>query len=78
MISLSLRSVKIPFFGKKHSLITKELIFNKKSSKVIFIYDNMLNLKVIFPYITALAKVIHANNNRINNCIKNNSLFIGI
>jgi group I intron endonuclease len=77
LISLSLKGVKNPFYNKKHSTKTKELISNKNSSSPIFVYDYMLNLQIIFPSLTALAKRVRANYNSLNKSIQKNLLFRG-
>lgn len=49
LISDSLKGDKNPFFIKKHSLILKILISERRSNRklYIYIYDNLLNLQVI-------------------------------
>jgi group I intron endonuclease len=76
-ISESLKGENNPFFGKYHLLKTKKLMSLRKSKKQIYIYDNLLNLLVIFPSINQLAKSIKANNKTISNYIKKNVLFRG-
>jgi len=77
LISLSTRGIRNPFYGKKHSLVSKELISNKKSKGSIYIYDNLLNLQIVLSSITELTKAIHANNGTINEILNKNRLFRG-
>jgi group I intron endonuclease len=77
LISLSLKGIKNPFYNKKHSLKTKELISNKNSNRIIFVYDCMLNLQIIFPSMTSLAKAVHASHNLLNKSIQKKILFRG-
>jgi group I intron endonuclease len=77
LISLSLKGIKNPFYNKKHTLNTKEAISSKRSSKLIYVYDYMLKLQIIFLSLTALAKAIHASHNALNNSIRKNLIYRG-
>jgi group I intron endonuclease len=76
-ISNSLKGYRNPFFMKKHSLIIKELISKHKSKGLIYLYDSMLNLQMVFLSITSLAKLISSTNNTLNDYLKTNKLFRG-
>jgi group I intron endonuclease len=76
-ISNSLKGERNPFFMKKHSLKSKELISNYKSRGFIYLYDSLLNLQIIFPSITILAKLILSTTTTLNTYLKTNKLFRG-
>lgn len=77
LISLFTIGTGNPFYGKKHSLISKELISIKKSKGRVYIYDNLLNLQIVLSSVTELAKAIHANYSTINEILNKNKLFRG-
>lgn len=77
LISDNLKGDKNPFFNKKHSLKSKTLISNRRSSRKIYIYDNLLNLQVVISSLNLLAKSIYANNRTLNSFINSNKLFRG-
>ena len=62
---------------KKHSILTKAIISSCKSIGLIYVYDSLLNLHLVFSSLTKLAKVVHSNNNTLTNCLKHNKLFRG-
>jgi group I intron endonuclease len=60
LISKSLKGIRNPFFNRKHSKITTELISIKKSKGLIYIYDDMLNLIVILFSLTNFKNIAKA------------------
>jgi hypothetical protein len=77
LISISLKGTNNPFYGKKHSFLSKKLISLGRSKKIIYVHDNLLYLKIVFSSMTELAKSIDANNKTLKNYINNNRLFRG-
>lgn len=77
LISDNLKGDKNPFFNKKHSLKSKTFMSNRRSSRKIYVYDNLLNLQVVISSLNQLAKNIYANNNTLNSYINSNKLFRG-
>lgn len=77
LISKSLMGLRNPFFNSKHTKLSKELISNKKSKSLIFIYDNMLNLLVVFTSLTDFKKTVKANMLILKKTMISNRLFRG-
>lgn len=77
LISQALTGDNNPFYNKKHSLNTKELISRRRSKNLIYIYDSLFNLQIVFSSLTSLAKNIKANNSTLNSSIINSTLFRG-
>jgi group I intron endonuclease len=77
LISELLKGERNPFFKKKHSLYSKNLISIGKSSKLIFLYDSLRNLQISVSSLSLLAKEIQANYKTLNYYLNNNILFRG-
>jgi group I intron endonuclease len=77
LISELLKGERNPFFNKKHSLYSKNLISIRKSSKLIFLYDSLCNLQISVSSLSLLAKEIQANYKTLNYYLNNNILFRG-
>ena len=77
LISQALKGDKNPFYCKKHSLSSKDLISTKKSHGFIYVYDSLYNLLAVFNSLTLLAKIIKANNNTLNLVLNKDRLFRG-
>jgi group I intron endonuclease len=77
LISQALKGDKNPFYCKKHSLSSKDLISTKKSHGFIFVYDSLYNFLAVFNSLILLAKTIKANNNTLNLVLNKDRLFRG-
>jgi group I intron endonuclease len=77
LISNSLKRDKNPFFGKRHSQETKKLISSRKSKRLIYVYNSMLNLLIVFSSLTKFAKLIFSTNNTLKDYMYKNKLFRG-
>jgi group I intron endonuclease len=77
LISIALKGDNNPFYNRKHSLRSKELMSKEKSNRSIYVYDNLCNLQIIFTSLSLFAKIIKANYSTLNTVLNNNLLFIG-
>jgi group I intron endonuclease len=77
LISQALTGYNNPFYNKKHSLNTNKLISSRRSKNLIYIYDSLFNLQIVFSSLTSLAKSIKANNSTLSSSIINSTLFRG-
>lgn len=65
LIANALKGELNPFYGKSHNIESINKIIASKSSALIYIYNSIKELQVIFPSITTLSNTINSSNNFI-------------
>nr|YP_010555410.1 GIY-YIG endonuclease [Ramaria cf. rubripermanens]UYR22158.1 GIY-YIG endonuclease [Ramaria cf. rubripermanens] len=77
LISSSLKGKLNPFYNKTHSLKSLEKMTVANSSGVVYVYDNLKQLQVVFPSVKTFSHAIKANSSSIKKVIETGSLFRG-
>ena len=77
LISSSLKGKLNPFYNKTHSLESLSKMTVANSSGVVYVYDSLKQLQVVFPSVKTLSLAINANSSSIKKVIETGSLFRG-
>jgi group I intron endonuclease len=77
LISTSLKGKLNPFYNKTHSLESLSKMTVANSSGVVYVYDSLKQLQVVFPSVKTLSLAINANSSSIKKVIDTGSLFRG-
>lgn len=66
-----------PFYNKNHSMESKVRMIEAQSAYPVYVYNSFKELLVIFPSVSALAKLIQSNHSMIVGVIKEQTIFRG-
>jgi len=77
LISSSLKGKLNPFYNKTHSLESLAKMTEANSSGVVYVYDSLKELKLIFPSVKTLSYAIKSNSSSIKKVIEKESFFRG-
>lgn len=78
-ISLATKGRRNPMYGKKHSNYTKNLISERQSKRLVFVYENINNkyfLVAIFPNNVKIAKWLGINKTTVGRYMKSGKLWL--
>jgi group I intron endonuclease len=77
LIARALVGENNPFYNKNHSLESKLIISEAKSSYPVYVYNSFKELLVVFSSVSFLAKLIKSNHTTLVGVIKEQAIFRG-